>query len=25
MSIVQNRKALHDYQIEERYEPGIVL
>jgi len=25
MSIVQNRKALHDYQIEERYEAGIVL
>jgi SsrA-binding protein len=25
MSIVQNRKALHDYLIEERYEAGIVL
>jgi len=25
MSIVQNRKALHDYQVEERYEAGIVL
>jgi len=25
MSIVQNRKALHDYLIEERFEAGIVL
>ena len=25
MSIVQNRKALHDYFIEERYEAGLVL
>lgn len=25
MSIVENRKALHDYFIEERYEAGIVL
>lgn len=25
MSIVQNRKAQHDYFIEERYEAGIVL
>jgi SsrA-binding protein len=25
MSIVQNRKATHDYFIEERYEAGIVL
>ena len=25
MSIVQNRKAFHDYFIEERYEAGIVL
>lgn len=25
MSIVQNKKAFHDYFIEERYEAGIVL
>ncbi len=25
MSIVQNRKALHDYFIEERYEAGLQL
>ena len=25
MSIVENRKALHDYFIEERYEAGVVL
>lgn len=25
MSIVENRKALHDYFIEERYEAGLVL
>ncbi len=25
MSIVQNRKAYHDYFIEEKYEAGIVL
>jgi SsrA-binding protein len=25
MSIVQNKKAFHDYFIEERYETGIVL
>src|SRR3990172_4271869 len=25
MSIVQNRKAFHDYFIEERFEAGIVL
>jgi len=25
MSIVQNRKALHDYFIEERYEAGVAL
>src|SRR5438309_2517934 len=25
MSIVENRKATHDYFIEERYEAGIVL
>lgn len=25
MSIVDNRKALHDYFIEERYEAGLVL
>lgn len=25
MSIVQNRKAQHDYSIEERYEAGMVL
>ncbi|HJS38521.1 MAG TPA: SsrA-binding protein SmpB [Burkholderiales bacterium] len=25
MSIVQNRKALHDYFIEERYEAGLAL
>ena len=25
MSIVENRKALHDYSIEERFEGGIVL
>jgi SsrA-binding protein len=25
MSIVENRKAFHDYFIEERYEAGIVL
>ena len=25
MSIVQNRKALHDYFIEERYEAGMAL
>jgi SsrA-binding protein len=25
MSIVENRKALHDYSIEERFEAGIVL
>ena len=25
MSIVQNRKAFHDYFIEERYEAGIAL
>ena len=25
MSIAENRKALHDYFIEERYEAGIVL
>ncbi len=25
MSIVQNRKAFHDYFVEERYEAGIVL
>ena len=25
MSIIQNRKATHDYFIEERYEAGIVL
>ena len=25
MSIVENRKALHDYFIEERYEAGIAL
>ena len=25
MSIVQNRKAFHDYHIEERYEAGVAL
>ncbi len=25
MSIVQNKKAFHDYFIEEKYEAGIVL
>ena len=25
MSIVQNRKALHDYFVEERYEAGLAL
>jgi len=25
MSIVQNKKALHDYSIEERFEAGLVL
>lgn len=25
MSIVQNRKAQHDYFIEERFEAGLVL
>lgn len=25
MSIVQNKKAFHDYSIEDRYEAGIVL
>ena len=25
MSIVENRKARHDYSIEERFEAGIVL
>jgi SsrA-binding protein len=25
MSIVQNKKALHDYTIEERFEAGLVL
>lgn len=25
MSIAQNRKALHDYFVEERYEAGLVL
>ena len=25
MSIVENRKALHDYSIEERFEAGLVL
>ena len=25
MSIVDNRKAFHDYFIEERYEAGIAL
>jgi SsrA-binding protein len=25
MSIIENRKALHDYFIEERYEAGLVL
>ncbi|HSS28064.1 MAG TPA: SsrA-binding protein, partial [Usitatibacter sp.] len=25
MSIVENRKAFHDYFIEERYEAGLVL
>ena len=25
MSIVENRKALHDYTIEERFEAGLVL
>ena len=25
MSIVQNRKAFHDYHVEERYEAGIAL
>jgi SsrA-binding protein len=25
MSIVQNRKAFHDYHIEERYEAGLAL
>ena len=25
MSIVENRKALHDYFIEERYEAGLGL
>lgn len=25
MSIVENRKAFHDYSIEERYEAGLVL
>jgi SsrA-binding protein len=25
MSIVENRKAFHDYYIEERYEAGLVL
>ena len=25
MSIVQNRKAFHDYFVEERYEAGLVL
>jgi SsrA-binding protein len=25
MSIVDNRKAFHDYFIEERYEAGLVL
>ena len=25
MSIVENRKAFHDYFVEERYEAGLVL
>jgi SsrA-binding protein len=25
MSIVQNRKAVHDYSIEERFEAGLAL
>ena len=25
MSIIQNKKAFHDYFIEDRYEAGIVL
>ena len=25
MSIVENRKAFHDYFVEERYEAGIAL
>lgn len=25
MSIIQNKKAFHDYFIEERYEAGLVL
>ncbi|HET9351079.1 MAG TPA: SsrA-binding protein, partial [Burkholderiales bacterium] len=25
MSIVENRKAFHDYFIEERYEAGLAL
>ena len=25
MSIIQNKKALHDYSIEERFEAGLVL
>ncbi|MFZ9894763.1 MAG: SsrA-binding protein, partial [Burkholderiaceae bacterium] len=25
MSIIQNKKAFHDYFIEERYEAGIAL
>jgi SsrA-binding protein len=25
MSIIDNRKAFHDYFIEERYEAGLVL
>ena len=25
MSIIQNKKALHDYSVEERYEAGLVL
>ena len=25
MSIVDNRKAFHDYFVEERYEAGLVL
>lgn len=25
MSIIENRKAFHDYTIEERFEAGLVL
>ncbi|MEO5675967.1 MAG: SsrA-binding protein, partial [Usitatibacter sp.] len=25
MSVIENRKAFHDYFIEERYEAGLVL